>query len=105
LGENIGDLGGLTLAWNAYQMSKDGEEPSPIDGFSGDQRFFLNYAQIWRSKYRDEAMERQLKTGPHSPPEYRVLGPLANFDPFYTTFEVEQGDRMFMAPGDRVSIW
>ncbi len=105
LGENIGDLGGLALAWKAYQMSKEGKEPAKIDDFSGDQRFFLNYAQIWRSKYRDEALEQQIKTGPHSPPHYRVIGPLANFDPFYATFGVEQGDGMYMPEGDRVSIW
>ncbi len=105
LGENIGDLGGLTLAWRAYQMSKNGDKPEPIDGYSGDQRFFLNYAQIWRSKIRDQALEQRLKTDSHSPPEYRVIGPLPNFTPFYETFGVEEGDKMYMPEAQRVSIW
>ena len=83
LGENIGDLGGLSLAYKAYKMSLNGEEAPIIDGYTGDQRFFMSWAQVWRSKYRDEATRRQLQTDPHSPPYYRVNGIVPNFDEWY----------------------
>ncbi|MDX1571821.1 MAG: M13 family metallopeptidase [Xanthomonadales bacterium] len=105
LGENIGDLGGLTIAWRAYQLSKDGDEPAEIDGYTPDQRFFLSFAQIWRNKSREDYLRQQVKTDPHSPPRYRVLGSLPNFDPFYEVFDVKEGDGMWMPPDQRVSIW
>lgn len=106
LGENIGDLGGMTLSWRAYQKSLEGKPaPDTIDSLSAAERFFISYAQIWRSKSRDAYMVRMLKTNPHSPPEFRVKGPLANFAPFYETFGIAEGDGMFLDPKKRVSIW
>ena len=105
LGENLGDLGGLALAWRAQQLAKSGEATHAIDGYNSDQRFFLSFSQIWRGKYRDEAMRNQLKTNSHSPGEYRVMGSLPNFDPFYDVFEVKEGDAMWLPPQERVAIW
>jgi putative endopeptidase len=105
LGENIGDLGGLTLAWRAYQKSIAGEPPPPIDGLTAEQRFFVSFAQIWRSKERDDYLRQQLKTDPHSPPRYRLEGTLPNFGPFLAAFGVKEGDGMWMPPTERVSIW
>lgn len=108
LGENIGDLGGLTIAYDAYQMhvrtENDGKAPV-IDGFSGEQRFFLAWAQLWRD-YTTPAMQRQnLLTDPHSPGEFRANGTVRNFGPWYTAFNVGEGDRMYLAPDKRVRIW
>ncbi len=105
LGENIGDLGGLTIAYRAYKMSLGGEEAPVLDGFTGDQRFFLGWAQIWRRKYRDEELARRLVTDPHSPSQYRVLGVLANMPEFYEAWGLKPGDKMYRAPDDRVKIW
>jgi putative endopeptidase len=114
LGENIGDVGGLSMAYKAYQLSldKDGDgavsaaEQAPvIDGLSGDQRFFLGWAQIWRSKYREEALRQQLKTGPHSPPEYRINGVVRNFDEWYEAFDVGPDDALYLPPEERIRIW
>ena len=76
-----------------------------IDGLTGDQRFFLGFAQVWRDKTRDEAMVVQLKSDPHSPDKFRANGPLSNLDAFYKTFSVKEGDRMYRPPKERVSIW
>lgn len=108
LGENIGDLGGLTIAYDAYQMHvravDDGKAPV-IDGFSGDQRFFLAWAQLWRD-YTTPAMKRQnLLTDPHSPGEFRANGSVRNFSPWYAAFGVGEEDRMYLEPGKRVRIW
>lgn len=105
LGENIADLGGLTVAYQAWQRSLGGEEAPVIDGYTGPQRFFLGYGQIWRSKYRDDAMRRQLTTGPHSPPMYRVRGALSNMPEFYEAFGVEVDDGMYRPEAVRVKIW
>ena len=106
LGENIGDLGGITLAWRAYQLSLEGKEaPAKIDGYTDAQRFFLSFAQIWRNKQREEATIQRLKTDPHSPPRYRVLGTLPNFDPFYDAFDVQPGDALYRPPEQRIRIW
>jgi putative endopeptidase len=105
LGENIGDLTGLSIAYLAYTTSLHGKEAPVIDGLSGDQRFFYGYAQIWRSKSRDEAMRRLVLTNPHSPPQFRVIGPLRNFGPFYDFFGVKEGDGMYLPPAERVEIW
>lgn len=105
MGENIGDLGGLSMAFTAYQLSLDGQKPPVLDGFTGDQRFFLAWAQVWKSKYRDEAMINQVRVGPHSPPKYRILGPLRNLDEWYRAFDVKPGDAQYLAPGERVRIW
>jgi endothelin-converting enzyme/putative endopeptidase len=105
LGENIGDLSGLAVAYRAYHMSLNGKEPRVIDGFTGDQRFFLGWAQVWRTKMRDEAMRQQLLTNPHSPGMYRAFVPLTNIEAFYRAFDVKPGDGMYRPPEQRVKIW
>jgi len=105
LGENIGDLSGLTIAYRAYQISLDGQEPPVIDGFTGDQRFFLGIGQAWRFKATDEAIRNRVQTDPHSPPEFRVNGPLPNMPEFLAAFEVQEGDGMYLPPDQRVKIW
>lgn len=105
LGENIGDLGGLTIAYRAYKLSLGGKEAPTIDGFTGDQRFFMGWAQVWRRKYRDAELERRLVVDPHSPSEFRVIGVLANMPEFYEAFGVKEGDKMHRSDADRVKIW
>ena len=105
LGENIGDLGGLSVAFKAYQLSLNGEESPVIDGFTGEQRFFMGWSQIWRIKTREKALRQQLVVDPHSPGEYRAKAVLSNLDEFYEAFEVEEGDGMYRKPEDRVRIW
>ncbi len=105
LGENIADLGGVRMAYKAWQRSLDGQEAPVIDGLTGEQRFFMGWAQIWRTLYRDEALRRQLITGPHSPGRYRVIGVLSNLPEFHAAFGVEPGDPMYRAPEERVEIW
>jgi putative endopeptidase len=105
VGENIGDLGGLTIAYKAYRRSLDGKEAPVIDGLTGPQRFFVGYAQIWRAKFRDAALRQRLATDPHSPGEFRCNGPLSNFEEFYRTFDVKEGDKLYLPPEKRVSIW
>lgn len=105
LGENIGDLGGLSLAYRAYKLSLDGEEAPVIDGLTGDQRFFMAWAQVWRAKYRDEAKRTQILTDPHSPPEYRVNGIVRNFDEWYEAFGVTEEDELYLPPEERIRIW
>ncbi len=105
MGENIGDLGGLSMAYTAYQLSLNGKKAPEIDGLSGDQRFFMAWAQVWKSKYRDEAMINQVKVGPHSPPRYRINGPLRNLNEWYQAFDVKPGDQLYLKPKDRVRIW
>jgi predicted metalloendopeptidase len=105
LGENIGDLSGLAVAFKAYRMSLGGAEAPVIDGFTGPQRFFLGWAQIWRRKYRDEELRMRLLTDPHSPSEFRVNGIVANMPEFAAAFGLAAGDRLYRAPEDRVKIW
>ncbi len=105
LGENIGDLTGLFVSYQAYKKSLGGQEAPVIDGLTGDQRFFLGFAQIWRSKSREEALRRQVLTDPHSPSRFRANGPLRNFAPFYAAFGVKEGDAMYLPEKDRVRIW
>jgi putative endopeptidase len=105
MGENIADLGGLVIALDAYHASLHGE-PSPIiDGLSGDQRFFLADAQLWRIKMRDDAIRKQTASDPHSYRKFRALGPLPNVDAWYEAFDVKPGDKMYRAPEERVQIW
>ncbi len=105
LGENIGDLGGLTIAYKAYQMSK-GEKLAPVlSGFTGDQRFFIGWAQIWARKYRDEELKRRISVEPQSPSEYRTNGVLRNMSEFVEAFDVKEGDRLYLPPEKRVKIW
>ncbi len=105
LGENIGDLTGVTMAYAAYKRSLGGKEAPVIDGLTGDQRFFLAYAQIWKGKYREDAMRSQVKNGPHSPVEYRANGIVRNFDAWYKAFDVQPGDALYLPPEKRVKIW
>ena len=105
LGENIGDVGGLSLAYRAYKLSLGGEEAPVIDGLTGDQRFFLSWAQVWQRKYREDALIQRLTSDPHSPSEFRVNGVVRNFDEWYEAFDVQPEDALYLAPEDRVRIW
>ncbi|GAC17540.1 M13 family metallopeptidase [Paraglaciecola arctica] len=105
LGENIGDLAGVTIGYKAYQMSLEGKVAPVIDGLTGNQRFFMGYAQVWRSKSREDALRAQLLSDPHSPGEFRVNGIVGNVDAFYQAFDVKEGDKMYLKPEDRVQIW
>ncbi len=104
-GENIGDLGGLTIAHLAYKISLDGKESPVIDDLTGDQRFFLGWAQVWRAKARDEETKRLLTIDPHSPPKFRANGAATNVPAFYQAFDVKEGDGMYLPPEERVKIW
>ena len=105
MGENIGDNSGLMQAYRAYHISLHGKPAPVIDGFTGDQRFFMGYAQIWRTKFRDAALRNQLLTNPHSPGMARAFVPLTNNDAFMKAFDVKPGDKMWRDPKDRVKIW
>lgn len=105
IGENIGDLGGLGIAWKAYLLSLGGEEPPVVDGLSGAERFFLSWAQAWQQKGRDEEVIRLLAIDPHSPNEFRCNQIVRNIDAFYDTFGVTDGDALWLAPEERVTIW
>ena len=105
LGENIGDLSGLAVAYRAYRLSLQGKGDEIIDGFTGDQRFFIGWAQVWRRLYRDENLEVRLTTDPHSHSEARANGVLRNFDPWYEAFDVQPGSALYLPPEQRVKIW
>ena len=106
LGENIGDLGGVNVAYDALQLYyKENGKPEKIDGFTGEQRYFMSWATVWRSKYRDEALKNQIKTDPHSPGMVRASQPLKNVDAFYDAFNIKKGDSMYIAEKERVKIW
>jgi predicted metalloendopeptidase len=105
LGENIADLSGLAIAYKAYQLSLGGRPAPVIDGFSGAQRFFMGWSQVWRRKYRDDNMRQRLSTDPHSPSEFRANGTASNIDAFYTAFDLGPGDRLYRKPEERVRLW
>ena len=105
MGENIADLGGLTLALDAYRASLKGKPAPVLDGFTGDQRVFLGWAQAWRGKVSDDFVRKQVVSDPHSPRQYRVIGPARNIDAWYDAFKVKSGDKMFIAPEGRARIW
>jgi endothelin-converting enzyme/putative endopeptidase len=105
MGENIGDLGGLEMAYTAYQLSLGGREAPVIDGFTGDQRFFMAHAQVWRAVQRDDALRSQLLSDPHAPAAARGSIPERNMDAWYAAFDVKEGDRQFLPPDERVRIW
>ena len=105
IGENIGDLGGLSIALVAYRLATEGTEPPTIDGLTGIQRVFYSWAQIWRTKTRDAEAIRRLSIDPHSPPEFRCNGVVRNIDAFYDAFDVAEGDKLFLPDVDRVRIW
>ena len=105
MGENIADLGGLTLALDAYRASLKGQEAPVLDGYSGDQRVLLGWAQAWRGKVTDDYVRKQVVSDPHSPRQFRVIGPARNTDAWYDAFKVQSGDKMFVEPDQRVRIW
>lgn len=105
LGENLADLGGLAIAYDAFKLTEQGKSNEKIDGFTPDQRFFLSFAQIWRIKLRDEAQRMYVKVDPHSPAKFRVNGPLTNFAPFYRAFEVKPGQRMYKPEVNQTRVW
>ena len=105
IGENIGDLGGLGIAWKAYLLSLNGGEPPVIDGLTAAQRFLMSWAQAWRAIARDEIMIQRLATDPHSPPEFRCNQVVRNLDMFYEAFGVTEADALYLAPDQRVTIW
>ena len=105
LGENIGDLGGITIGLLAYTLALDGREAPVIDGFTGIQRVFLGYAQVWRNKYREEALRLLIGTNPHAPSMYRANGAVRNVPEFYAAFDVVEDDALYLPPAERVKIW
>ncbi len=105
LGENIGDLGGLSVANDAYHRSLHGRTAPRLGGLSGDQRFFLSWAQVWRQKQRDEDLRSQVTSDPHSPAEFRINGVVRNIDAWYSAFHVRPGDKLYLPPQERVRIW
>jgi endothelin-converting enzyme len=104
-GENIADLGGLTMAFSAYQKSLNGKPSKEIDGFTGEQRFFIAWAQGWKQICRDTELKRLLTVDYHSPAYFRAFAPLTNIQEFYKAFNVKEGDKMFTPPANRVEIW
>jgi putative endopeptidase len=105
LGENIADFGGLTIAYDAYQISLKGKKRKSIKGFTPEQRFFIGFAQVWKNNSRPEYSRQQVMTDPHSPGKFRVIGPLSNMPEFYAAFKVKKGDKMFIDEVDRAVIW
>ena len=105
MGENIADLGGLSVALEAYHASLGGKPAPVLDGLTGDQRFFLAWAQVWRTKMREAALRNQVNTGPHSPGMYRAFAPLRNIDGWYSAFNVQPGDKLYIAPEGRARLW
>ncbi|WP_430421042.1 M13 family metallopeptidase [Phenylobacterium sp.] len=105
MGENIGDMGGLSLALDAYRASLKGQPAPVLDGMTGDQRVFLGWAQVWRAKMRDDALKQRLVSDPHSPSYYRVNGTIRNIPGWYSAWNVQPGDKLYVAPSERVDIW
>jgi putative endopeptidase len=105
MGENIGDLGGLNIAYEAFKMTKQGQSKKKIDGLTPDQRFFLAWAQVWRGSSRPEMAAQMIKTDPHSPGQYRTIGTPVNMDAWYEAFNVKPGDKLYKKPEDRIKIW
>ncbi|HUO11403.1 MAG TPA: M13-type metalloendopeptidase, partial [Caulobacteraceae bacterium] len=105
MGENIADLGGALIALDAYHRSLGGKPAPVIDGLTGDQRFFLSYAQSWREKSREDSEREQIASDPHAPDQYRTNGVVRNMDAWYAAFDVKPGDKLYLAPDDRARIW
>jgi len=105
LGENFGDLGGLIIAYRAWQLSLRGRPSPVIDGFTGEQRFFMGWAQIWRGKQREEYLRQFVLNNPHAPSVYRTNGPVSNMPEFFRAFDVQPGDALFRDPDQRIRIW
>jgi putative endopeptidase len=105
VGENLADIGGLAIAYEAFKNTRQGQGNEKKDGFTPDQRFFLSFAQIWRVKVKDESLRRQIQGNPHSPAMWRVNGPVSNFTPWYTAFGVKQGDKLWKPESERIKVW
>ncbi len=105
MGENIGDLGGLNVAYEAFKLTKQGKSEVKIDSFTPDQRFFLAWAQVWRTTILPETQAQLILTDPHSPGQYRTVGPIVNMDAWYKAFNVQPGDKLYKAPENRIKIW
>ena len=105
MGENIADLGGVVMALDAYRASLKGKPAPVLDGYTGEQRVFLGWAQAWRGQLRDDAMRRLVASDPHSPRQFRVNGPVRNIDAWYAAFGVKPGEALYLKPEDRVRIW
>jgi putative endopeptidase len=104
LGENIADLAGITIAYDGWKRSLGGKKPKIIDGFTGDQRFFLGFSQVWRQKYREPALLQQLVTDPHTPGHFRPYV-VRNIDAWYKAFNVKPGEKMYLSPEERIKLW
>ena len=105
LGENLADLGGIAIAYEAFKKTAQGKSNDKIDGFAPDQRFFLSWAQVWRANTRPEELASRIVTDPHSPNQWRCNGPLSNFEPFYNSFDLKPGDKMYREPNERAKVW
>jgi len=105
LGENIADIGGIAIAYEAFKNTAQGKSNEKIDGLTPDQRFFLSAAQVWRVKKRPETVRTRIQTDPHSPEQFRVNGPLSNLPEFYKTFNVKEGDSLFRPENQRAKVW
>ena len=106
LGENIADLAGLVIALKAYHISLNGKSAPVLDGYTGDQRFYISYSQSWREKYRDGLLRERLLSNPHSPPAYRVNGVVRNDDGWYAAFsDIKSGNKYYLSPDQRVRLW
>ena len=105
VGENTADIAGIAVAYDAFKMTEEGKGNVKIDGFTPDQRFFISLAKIWRVKMKDEYLRLWINNNPHSPPNWRVNGPLMNTTPFYDAFNLKEGDKMFLPKKDRITIW
>lgn len=105
MGENIADLGGVVLALKAYHMRLHGAAAPLVDGFTGEQRFFMGWAQLWRSKWRSDSLRQQLLNNPHAPGQVRAFAPLRNIDGWYDAFGVGPANKLYIAPGDRAHLW
>ncbi|MEI9935126.1 MAG: M13-type metalloendopeptidase [Ferruginibacter sp.] len=104
-GENIADMGGVAISYDAFKMTKQGHDTTKIDGLTPDQRFFLSYTQIWKIKRKDAIVRMLINTNPHSPEMWRVNGPLMNFKPFYLAFNIQPGEKMYRSDDVRIKIW
>jgi putative endopeptidase len=105
LGENLADIGGIAIAYEAFKLTEQGKSDTKIDGLTPDQRFFMSFAQIWRIKNRDETMKVRLTTDPHSPETFRINGPLRNFEPFYKAFNVTEKNKLYLPVEKRANVW
>src|ERR1700759_272208 len=105
LGENIADNAGLAIALKAYHLSLHGRKPPVLDGYTGDQRLFLSFGQVWRTKMRESAIRTQTMSNEHTVAEFRVIGPTRNMDAWYDAFDVKPGQKYYLAPADRVHLW